>query len=251
MANRRHDGDCFLVRGLRASKPKHLHDRYDQITNTILNEWPPPIRSPDTKEAESNLQIDGLPYYFYVMRTELIFGSVVFLFRDVFDPALPDNVYGTTPFDSGGLWHNHIRTNPEIPPPERIALFHKTQTSLSRWRTSFRDYIESNYGRIAQYIEGAAPQSGTYPIVADIPTNESRAWTWEARIPFELPSHSLELIRGFFPQQDRIRYFGWLQEQRPSDHTSIVNWMNQNVTLVPCDSTPSAIAQCALLEVCG
>lgn len=80
------------------------------MTEIILNDWPPRPTSHRTHDAELGLGVVGAPYYFYVMRTERVYGTAVFLFRDTEERDWPTDMKGATPFDSGDLWHGELLT---------------------------------------------------------------------------------------------------------------------------------------------
>ena len=205
----------LLVRGIHDTIHK-TKDKWCQIvTDIILGRWP--SRSPQewTHMAECGLGIVGLPYYFYVMRTERAYGTAIFLFRDSSNPPWPKGMTGATPFDSEDLWHGRLHTHsPNIPNRDKRSTFQRYETPLEHWCDAFRKYIATNYEFPSHYVQGHPPKVGSLPIVPTNPPNTPAAWTWEVRIPNDHIASKLKLVRGFMSDQDRNAYSNWLSRER-------------------------------------
>ena len=121
--------------------------RYSLITDVLDDRWDGIERVPKTIQAESGLGIAGLPVYYFVMRTERAFGRVVFVYvcHEAVDSP-PDG--GATPFDSGGLWHGHVHTDPEMAQDEKRHFFAEATVQLSDWNETFEAYVRENYPTI-------------------------------------------------------------------------------------------------------
>ena len=239
-----------LVTGLPEPKAKKRLSWRESMTNIICREWFPRKPSTETEQAETSLGITGEPRYFYAMRTEHAFGFAVFFFREVFNFAWPQNTKGATPFDSGGLWHGRIATQPPASSTQRIRIFQRCQTSLPSWAQVFRRHVSTNYSSVEEYIRGDPPSTGTAPIIVGSP-NKSRAWTWEVRVPGELMNEGVDLYRGFLSKEDQNKYRDWLWTDSELDDStcrSIESWMQENMTVAPLGISTSKMAESALLE---
>lgn len=150
-----HD-DPLLVRGIHDSN-RGTSNWCQLMTDIILDVWPPRDTSLRTHEAELGLGIVGEPYYFYVMRTEQVYGTAVFLFRENDALDWPTGVRGATPFDSGDLWHGDLETETRADAAERQVIFQRHEVSLTNWRSSFQRYVERNYCSVREYIRGGPP----------------------------------------------------------------------------------------------
>ena len=247
----------ILTRGLHEQPcrpPTHDIHWCELITNLIRNHWCSLNPSKATQRAENGLRIQGTPYYFYVMRTELAFGNAVFFFREAAQVTWSATIQGTTPFDSGGLWDNKIEISgiTRISPDLKRDIFSRNQTSLRAWKHAFHKYIDSNYDTIGQYVAGSSPSTGTPPIIPGDP-NCTRAWTWEARIPAKQLDRHITLLQGFLSREDRKAYFDWLWNDSGLDiHVSnhITQWVTQNMTFAPTGVTASKIAEDELVGLC-
>ena len=238
-----------LVTGLPEPTSTHLY-WCEAITRIIRRHWSPRHPTTKTMQAEKGLGIEGEPRYFYAMRTEPAFGFAVFFFRQVLHSPWPADTHGATPFDTGGLWHGGIVTQPPAGPKEKRRIFRQHQVSLPRWIYAFNQYISTNYHTINDYIEGHVPLTGIPRIISHRP-NTSRAWTWEVRVPTEWMNEGVDLAEGFLPEQEQPKYLDWLWSDSGLDDTtcrSIQLWMQENMTVAPLGVSASRIAETALLH---
>ena len=237
-----------LTHGL-VPKVRDRKIRYELITDVVQGRWASFTRSPNTLLAEEGLGIRGEPLYCFVMRTERAFGQVVFVFADTgADDSSGDG--GATPFDSGGLWHDHIRTEPRLRPDERPEFFRRATIPLGDWQHTFESYVQDNYPSWQEYVLGRRPVHGTPPIVLGRP-NTARAWTWEVRVPGDLIARRLELTGGSMPRADHSRYLSWLWDESPvedRDAARIQRWLADNMILSDKGQSPSDLMESALLS---
>ena len=210
--------DSILVHGLRQRWGDGGGRWFERLTSAIKGRWPVPTASAGTQSAERGLGISDKPYYFYALRADRRFGSVVFLLSEI-GVDWPPDARGATPFDSGGMWFGKIATNPPLDQSGRRDLFKTHDVPLVAWRSEFETYIGTRYSTVADYVRGSAPNASTHPqdghaIVMGEP-NEPRAWTWEVRVPHQLAPRHLELQAVCFSEQNRNRYLRWLWNHSP------------------------------------
>lgn len=226
----------LLIRGLRDIR-LHGGEPNELVTRAVRGEWPAPVASPQTIEAERGLGIVGKPYYFYVLRAERIYGFVVFVLSEAEGAVWPQDARGATPFDSGGWWLEKIRTDPALDETERKAAFRKLDVPLRGWQEAFERYIDSRYGRVGDYLEGRAPDSGCdsaetgFAIIKGKP-NEARAWTWEVRVPHQLIPGRLTLRKVYMTERCRHDYIEWVwrtSRLADSERPRIRMWITDHV----------------------
>lgn len=223
--------------------------RYKLITSILQGEWTSFSRSPDTPRAEEGLGIRGEPLYCFVMRTERAFGQVVFVFADT-GAVDSSGEGGATPFDSGGLWHGYIQTEPGLRADQKPGFFSRTNIPLSDWQHAFEAYVQANYPSWREYVLGQRPAHGTPPIVLG-GCNTARAWTWEVRVPRVSIKGRLELTGGSMPRADYDRYLSWLWDESPvedRDAARIQRWVGTNMILSDMGQSPSDLMESALLS---
>ena len=223
----------------------------ESMTGIIRKSWSSSQRSPSTKNAEAELGIQGTPHYFYAMRTERAFGVVVFFFRETRSTEWPKGIDGATPFDSGGLWHGHVRTSPPADCAGIREIFLTHREPLASWTPTFHEYVAANYRSMKEYIQGAPPSTGTDPIIPG-PPNSSRAWMWEVRIPNAWMNVGVELLHGFLSEDDRQMYLNWLWDDSGLDDSicdEIEDWMRDNMTYASPGLPASTIAERTLLGI--
>lgn len=136
-----------------------------------------------TVAAEAGLGYDASAYW-YVHRGDAAFGRVGTLWKLQAGPLLPSSG-ASTPFDSGGLWHANIVTDPPLADPLDRRDFvrtneHTCDDSLARL---FVAWLETAFSSgLPSYVRGDVPAFHVHPIVLDRAKNEPRAWTWELRL---------------------------------------------------------------------
>ena len=243
------NGEPLLVRGIHDSN-RPASTWCSVITDIILNEWPSRDSHGRTREAEQGLGIEGSPYYFYVLRTERMYGTAVFLFRDTEEHEWPKDMKGAAPFDTGDLWHDDLFTLPQIYANEKRNVFRRYETPLIDWRVAFRTYIKSNYSDLKKYISGDPPKVGSAPIIPHNPPNRGPAWTWEVRIQNEFIDSKIRLLRGFISDQDRSAYATWLSHESDLDsqrHKVVLSRLKKYVESVPSGDNASVAAELQML----
>ena len=244
------EGNLQLVTGVPQRVDESIHWR-KLMTDVILKKWSSWSPSRRTKQAEDGLGIEGAPRYFYAMRTERAFGMVVFLFRENCDVEWPQDAYGATPFDTGGLWHEKIHTSHSSKLSSMMAIFQNYHIPLISWDEAFKDYIVSNYDSICEYVKGDPPKKGANPIISG-PPNSPRAWTWEVRIPCDLANRHVDLLSGFMSEEDRNTYLDWLWNDSDLDDRYCMDvdmWMRGKMKFSPSGILPSKMAEEELLGV--
>lgn len=150
-------------------------------------------------------------HYWYLLHAEATFGQTVFLWSATID-SWQENEGGLCPFDSGGLWHGHIVTDPPLATMQaRKMFFDRYNQALPGWDESFRLHLATSYGSAGDYIRGQAPQTGVPEIVKGLP-NTSRAWAWEARVCRDTPLIArLTLESVYWTEPDRDNFDLWLE----------------------------------------
>lgn len=223
--------------------------RYRLITDVLDGRWPDIGQEPRTIQAEAGLGIVGSPVYYFVMRTERAFGRVVFIYAN--DGTVDGSAGGgATPFDSGGLWHGHIHTDPAVNEGERRSFFHQANVQLRDWQQTFDLYLRANYATPEQYIRGLRPLDGTPQIVPG-PPNKTRAWTWELRVPRGLAAKYMRLVGGAMLRSDYDDYLDWLWDEssvEDREATRIQTWVTANMILSEDRRSASREAEAALLD---
>ena len=243
----------LLVHGLREESvdDADTEDRlWRRTSEALLSRWPKPS-SPDTARAEKGLGILGSPYYFYVMRAHRAFGYVVFLFEeDQASARMPSDAKGATPFDSGGLWIGAI--HPIKDRGAKRSLFAKEEVGLDCWRSKFLSYIDRNYSKAQDYVDGKPPTFGIDGVTSRTPENEARAWTWEVRYPSSLASSRLRLDRAYMHRDDHTDYLDWLPRSDYEDEeiVELVTLVESKVEVHEGETTmASGKAEAALLKL--
>jgi len=156
---------------------------------------------------------------------------------------------GATPFDSGGLWHDHVKTRPHLNELDKKHFFLRQSVQLTNWQREFVAYVDHNYSEVKEYIRGAIPRYGTPPIILSHP-NETRAWAWEVRYPPSLARNHITLERIYMRRKQRDEYVKWLWREsalEDSEARSVHRWLVDNLVEVREQDSPFAIVEDHLL----
>jgi|GEM_PF-4826587 len=161
-----------------------------------------------TAEAEAALGL-GSCIYFYVFQTSARFGSVVFLWRE--NPSRPwsSGDGAAAPFDTGGIWHDRVVTDPPLAKAERKSFVQTHSRPIDRWLTEFVSWIDTNYDETADYLANRPPRVGVPGIVYDS-RNADGGWTWEARVRKASWNEQISIRHVFWSREDRTDFETWL-----------------------------------------
>ncbi len=245
-ANRPHPP--YWIQGL---KPKGLTapmdlEWYRRIVLIISRDFTQIERDPDTIMAETGLDIPP-SIYFFVSTAVKEFSNGIFIYTVVGNSELSS--YGSaSPFDTGGLWHDHIHTDPELATNQsKRDFFKRYNFTLSQWRQAFRDFIATNHNSFDAYVDGHPPRpSFTKPIriITGLP-NTVRAWIWEGRLTLP-PSSDAFHLHKFVCQPDKLgnlksRLQSLRKQRLVTKRTvgEVMKWTNSDANLIILDLNES------------
>lgn len=186
---------------------------YRRVQSLLLSTFPSDIAGVSTAAAENGLGLSP-SLYWYVLRTEEHYGHVVFLWSER-EAFLPEDG-AVSPFDTGGLWHGHVATDPAVEPDDRKEFVAANSVPVSDWLVAFQSWIRANYARTAEYVEGQPPNVGVARIVYDS-RNSAPAWTWEARVEKGRYRQQVAIRHVFWSADDRKAFEDWVEERSGVD----------------------------------
>ncbi len=244
----------YWVRGLR--EPRSEFDDWRKVVAELLRVSPGRSATPtaSTSASERGYRIPPC-WYWYVARTEKLFGHAVIFFRPILSDDIAKVNGGMCPFDSGGLWTGKMACNPPISTEdEKRAFFQAHDSNLSQWPDRCETYLKNNYHDFRDYVLGEPPSNGISGVVIG-PPNDAHAWTWEVRISKTAVSGNVEPVSIFWNADDADVFVDWLMdpdalelELELSDRIELVEWLNDNDNVpVALDQTPWTAAQERLL----
>lgn len=172
-----------------------------------------------TAAAEEGLALAPSAYW-YLCRSDLRFGFVVFLWRvQRANPLLADDG-AVAPFDTGGLWHGHIQTALILSESERQQFVSRHSRPVYRWLPELTSWLDRNYASPGDYVIGVPPRAGLAGIVYD-GRNEAPAWTWEARLHKDSFRGQIAIERIFWTAADRSAFEDWLETREIDDREAV------------------------------
>ena len=153
---------------------ERLVGRHDRIQN-----------SSKTVAAEIGLDI-GNCAYFYIGRCDPDFGDQVVGYRRPISSTVR-----VAPFDTGGLWHGYINTQPALVPSEKQKLVDDNSHKLGDFEWAFQAWGSAAYASSAPFPDSAPYTEGRKTLVNSEPEIEftiaeetHRWWTWEGRVAY-------------------------------------------------------------------
>lgn len=191
-------------------------------------------RADTTVAAEAGLGIPPSSYW-YILYSHHAFGRILIL-AEPETSTLRSLTGGATPFDSGGLWHGHIKGAPPFgSEADRTAYFSSSCTALPATESAVTNWVQSGYDTPTDYVIGLPPKH-LDRIINSSATNDPRAWSWEAHISsLDYSPHPVTPQKVILSPED-ARYFPiWLQDEDNSlklhEQRQLLMWCANN--LVP------------------
>lgn len=135
-----------------------------------------------TRQAENGLGFQASAYFF-AGRCEPSFGDSAILFD-----ASEVDAASVTPFDTGGLWFDHIRANPNVRTECKGDFVRDSTFDAPAGQEAYEGWINTNFANCDDYTRGVIPSIGCHIDVIIVDGSDSRCWVWECRIPRELIS---------------------------------------------------------------
>ena len=165
-----------------------------------------------TEPSEDGLGI-ARSQYWYVLFVSSAFGRVATIWNFQNDTVAASDWGSLTPFDSGGLWHDHIKVEPKFPNETEKRDFFQTQlVELGNWVTAFREWL-AMYSDPTAYCDGNPPDGAPESRILMHAPNDSRAWTWEARISVDHINEACKPESIFWDSQDEDDFLNWIQTE--------------------------------------
>lgn len=164
-----------------------------------------------TEEAEHGLNINPSSYYF-VDRCEPAYGDRALAFDH---PDITFDSARVVPFDTGGLWHDRIETNPPgMTPSQKLEIVERCTFRSNDYLEAFIAWGRATFPSHAHYCRGSAPSESFCAIIAlSLKKLDARSWTWEGRIPKERNlDGTLHPIRLFLARKDFEPYTRWVTD---------------------------------------
>lgn len=194
------------VQGMRSHQANHASDWREVLFGRLSLDYSRIHQGEKTQQAEQGLGFSPCTYYF-VARSEPGFGDSSILF----DAQRVDKA-DTTPFDSGGLWFDHIRTSVPLTTPEEHRRFVHEATGAARSRESeFGAWVHGNFGDRTDYVSGEPPKIGCSCDQVLVDPSNSRTWVWECRVErSDLMSSGLRPVQLVISKDRFDHYRQWV-----------------------------------------
>lgn len=201
----------FMVQGLRPTRAAPAP--WQQAVRDRLAYRFERIRPNDaTALAEAGLRYPRSAYW-YLHRSDPAFGRVATLWTLVGSLRVRKSEGTGTPFDTGGVWNDHVIAKPPFSDGADKATFvREHEEGVQDLLTAFELWLIAGHGSApANYLNGVAPTSHVPRIVLDAGLNDPRAWTWELRLAAATASpESIVPTAIVWPESEYDAFEVWL-----------------------------------------
>jgi hypothetical protein len=160
------------------------HDRNHNFSiESLLNASSFQISIPDksipssTRIAEEKLELKP-SIYFYAGRVFPDVGDFVIALKQSYESKHSGEA---TPFDTGGFFWEHIKSN-LLNYPEKLEFVKKSTYRLKEWRNSFKMFWAAYFKELSDYWNDRPWKDDPEEIFLEKNNNEWRAWTFEIRL---------------------------------------------------------------------
>jgi hypothetical protein len=218
--------DLILVQGLRPwrAQPHPWQQLILRRLSKRFGEIPP---SESTREAEEGLDFPASAYW-YVWRSDLAFGGMATIWKPGAEFATSPSGAGASPFDTGGLWHGHVITEPALgTDSEKRTFAAEQQCALPACAGVFQTWLEVGYGESpTAYVDGTVPSAHVPSVSLDLAKNTCRAWTWELRLASaDIGADTIAPTEIFWRELDYEQFEAWAMKDStlpPSERLQIL-----------------------------
>lgn len=213
-----------LVQGLRSHQANAGSDWREVIHGRLTLDYSRILQGAKTAAAEEGMGFAPSAYYF-IGRCEPEFGDSAVCFSGEEKRAALD-----APFDTGGVWAEHVLAEPMLTTDSEKATFVDDNSEAYGVRSqAFAEWVDQNFDPNTDYLLGVEPQDGGFCENVVTAGRSARSWTWEARIErVSLPSSGLTPTDLVLSRRKYDSYHGWVlrNDKLPmaakSDHINLL-----------------------------
>jgi hypothetical protein len=173
-----------ITQGLNSTVKKGQYSDWRHIVTCRLASDYQHIASSDrTKEAETGLAISPPCAYWFFSRVDDLYGSVLMVWRSVDGADLSSEYLQVAPYDTGGLWHGHIKMSRTFSPACKRSHVRNWSTTPEHCIPLFLDWLRNVFSDSGKYVAGT--ERPRYVLQDHMPPsgNNCPAWSWELRCP--------------------------------------------------------------------
>jgi hypothetical protein len=205
------------------------------------------IRRPETSEAEVGLGIPPSAYW-YIGRVEPGYANIVILSR--LNPHTARTQALVSSFDSGGLWHNKMKTTLDpLSDSDKRQFFSSNAMTPETFENPMTTWLKTAFnGVLRHYCRNVTPASHYLAeVIIDAPSNP-QDWAWELAIENEAPADAFpRLISLYMSRADYHNYQWWVEAAAGLDRDELVDHIDYVRSVISETTTPynDATSVCA------
>jgi len=199
-----------VTQGLSSQITKSLHSDWRVVVlNRLIGQYSVIPTSASTSAAEKGLGIAPSAYWF-LSRVDNLYGRVLMVWTAKGSVSPNSRL---SPFDTGGIWHDHLEADPPFSSPSDKAAFVSQYTMVpADGFPVFSEWLSTAFAGPHEYVAAAA--SEPYYIIHErlASCKSAFAWSWELRTPkSDLPSSDLALKAVFWERSDYLDFRNYVR----------------------------------------
>jgi hypothetical protein len=176
-------------------------------------------RGPKTEASEDGLDMEPSAYW-YVARLEQEFAYVATLSADVLNPGGSGMACA---FDTGGLWHGHLKLAAPLDAAQKRQFLAEHAYSMDEYEPVMMSWLEAAYPPepLVHYSRGIEP---TVHTIGEVVITDSRSWTWEVSVAVTAPTDSFPRATSLhMTEQQYDQYESWVSSRRELSNSEVYN----------------------------
>lgn len=186
-------------------------------------------RRDHTRQTEIGLEMPQSAYWF-IGRIEPEYTSVVTLSE--LGASSPSGRGRVSPFDTGGLWHDKMKTvNDPLSPEQKRALYNENLFAVGTFDPSMSGWLNSAFSGIpADYCRDVRPTHHYVELVVLDDDSEARDWSWELSIDINAGVEEFPMLRTLYMNEYLLDTYKRWVNTNPTisgddalDHLSLLN----------------------------
>lgn len=189
-------------------RPKHALNWTEVLYYRLSLQYERIPTGTQTAEAEDGLHIHPPCAYFYIGSCHPRFGDNAIVFI-----CSHDTRSHITPFDTGGLWKDHLVTEAPLDEDGKRDLLARYDFEPDSYLDKFRTWGRSNYSKSREYVERKPPRAAYVPEIDSSKSGpDGGSWTWEGRTPRDTVAEAIEPLHVFLNSNQIDEYDQWLRD---------------------------------------
>lgn len=228
----------ILTQGLSSARTKGLFiDWREVVWNRFRADYEAVPTSKNTAIAENGLRIAPEHAYWLISKVDTLYGRVLMVWRG--DPYRLPATGIVAPFDSGGLWLDHMYAATGSSVPDKYAYLQAWSMPAHQSEDLLREWLVNVFVDSYEYVDGSAVPDWVIHDDVKIEEGNSLAWSWEFRCPKgDAACDGMRLDSIFWARSDLESFRSYVRTRvsptdvyQVSNHLAAISRIDKTVSL--------------------